>query len=748
MNTTQAYEVNIFSGGITDNYLSGPSNQYRFAHNFVITRNQKLYTRPGSRIYLNNDPQIPLGAQRISALINLNNEYLFSQVQQELYYIQAKTDMYTQLLGPSGNEVFSIGDDDTRVSWGIWNNHLIVANSDFAKPMKIYEDDVGDLQVRNCGLPALASNPTATPSMAGANNYLYAFIYVYEYKNKNTTFIDASPVTIVEVNNSDAPDVNQIAIAAIPTLTNGAGDNYDTVNVTVEIYRTLNNGDVFYFVTSLANGVPTYNDNNSDASIENNITLYTTDGTVDTYPAPLAKYVHVTNNLAYYAHIKESATEIKPNRVFQSFPSNPDSIGNNFFVDVEDEIVGLSSYDYTPLVFCRFSTYRLDGVIQEDGSGFLEQQKISDTVGCVSNLSIVRTRQGTFFAGTDGFYGTDGYRVEKVSGEFDSRYLNLLQNNRDKIYGVYDEENSRILWAVQNAGGSGDNDYIYCYDLRFGEPSKTFTTWGGDDTSESFRPSALAYYNRSLLRADTRGYIFEHLPTVYTDPRIDILEDPADWAEETIIYNYESCATNFGSDFYRKWVPKIIVTADADTNLTLGIRSVNDDERIIQDLKPIMFNNIIIWGDPDIIWGDEELLWNYQGVIQEQRRFPAPGIRCSFKSIIFTNALTTIDDSTISGTATIDATLKEVVLDTAGFEFSSRSVGYFIAFSSDDYARTYTIVSVSGNTLVYSDPTNQSVDGTFDWVMTGYPKDDVLNLIGYIMHYFPISQTQVPYISS
>lgn len=743
---TQAFEVSDFSGGITDNYLDGISMQYRRADNFVITYNKKLYTRPGSKIYAFNDPQIPLGAQRISGLINFRNEYLFAQCRENLYFIKNPGDMWGTVSGPSANPVFSTGNNDSaRITWGIWNNHLIIGNSEFAKPMKIYEDDLGFLQVRNCGLPIFANTPTITPSV-GVENYIYAFIYTYEYKNKDTTFIDASPIVQVLVQNADAADANTIAITNIPVLVNGAGDNHDVTNVEVEIYRTVTNGDVFYFVGSVTNGTTTFNDNFSDASISANFTLYTTDGTLDTYPAPLCKYIHVTNNACYYAHIRETATEIRPNRVFQSFPSNPDVVGNTFFVDVEDEIIGISSYDFTPIVFCKFSIYRLDGVIEEDGSGFLVQQKISDTVGCVSNLSIVRTRRGTFFAGTDGFYGTDGYKIEKLSGDFDKRYLDFLQNAPDKIFGVFDEENSRVLWAVQTEGGSGDNDYIYCLDLRFSDTPKTFTVWRGNADSSSFRPSAITYYKRKFLRGDIRGYVFEHNTNTFTDPSVDILESPTDWAEETIVYNYESTAFNFGSDFVRKWVPKIIVTADDETNLSLGIRSINDDERLIRDLAPITFNNIILWGDPDVPWGDEELLWNYQGIIQEQRRFPTPGLRCSYKQIVFTNAFSLIDSSLTGGPVTVDNVLKEATLVNVSAAFPTKSVNYFISFSADNYTTKYKILEVTPTVITYEDIPNLSPTGTFDFNIEGFPKDEVLNLVNYVLHYAAFSQTQTPFI--
>lgn len=529
---TQPYPIESFNGGITDNYLDGDAHRFRYGTNFIITNNQKLYTRPGSEHYDTNNYLIPAGNQRIGSLMNLNNE-LFVQSAQKFYYYDTT---YQTLQGPTGNDVFSLGGIGSYVSWTTWNNHLLVNNDDYAAPMKIFRDNANNLQVRNCGLPALSSSPVVTPA-AGANNYLYAFTYFNEYTVGDRTFQDFGPTTLVEVTNADAPDSSSVTISSIPSITNGLTDNYDTSNIKVKIYRTTNGGTDFYLVGQVNNGVSGFIDNVADTTLISNETLYTNDGTLNQEPAPTCKYLHVTNNFGWYAHIKEGS-EVYENRIIQSFTYNPDSVNSTFFVDVDDVITGLSSYNFTPIVGCKGSMYRLDGFFTDSGGGAIIAQKISDVVGCVSNRSFVRTKKGTFFAGNDGFYWTDAFQVIKISDEFNDRYKTFVQNEPEKIYGTYDEENDRVLWAVQSDSSNFENDTIYCFDLKYGvKEDGAFTVWENDT---SFRPSAVLYHNKSILRADSRGYIFRHDVNVYVDPRVDTTVSAANWVDKEIIYNYES----------------------------------------------------------------------------------------------------------------------------------------------------------------------------------------------------------------
>ncbi len=736
---TQPLQIEDFSGGITDDYLDAAPNKYEEADNFIVTTNKKLYTRPGSTLFDASNPQISTGNVRVGYLETFN-DWLIIHSDDKIHYIDGT---FQVLQGPTGNEVFSAGDTTNYISIAKWNNHLYLTSDAFPRPMKIYEDGAGDLQVRNSSLPALATSPTCTPA-AGANSYIYAFVHYYTYANQDLTFEDFGPLTTVEVINAIAPNSTAIAISAIPVLSNSGGDNYGTSSVKIKIYRTTNAGTTFFYVGEVTNGTTTYSDTMSDATLITRATLYTTDGSLENDEAPLSKYVHVTDNVAYYAHLKDGSNTYV-NRVRMSKPSDPDACPGSFFVDVDDTITGMSSFQYTPIVFCKGSIYRLDGKFGADGSGLVTVQKISDTVGCVSNHSIVRTTKGTFFAGNDGFYVTNGYQVDKLSDEFNVRYKSMLAKGEKNIVGTFDEENERVMWAVKNQTSTDDNDTIFNLELAFGN---CFTTWSGGDNLTNFTPTAITYHNKQIIRGDLRGYVFKHATSELTDPKVDTTISPSTWEEATIIYNYVSAGYDFGTKFMRKFVPRIGILASSQSALALQPISINDDGLKTSDLKPIVSYLTFLWGDPAITWGDASLIWNYSGIIEEWRRFPATNLRCTYKQIQLTNAYVVVVDSDDTVEATVDTSAgPSVTLDNiADFSWLNDVVDYYITFDSDNFTRDFLITDrVSDSVITIQDTSGALTNGSKAWKIRAKRKNQILNLLAYTIHFAILGKTQKAY---
>jgi hypothetical protein len=221
------------------------------------------------------------------------------------------------------------------------------------------------------------------------------------------------------------------------------------------------------------------------------------------------------------------------------------------------------------------------------------------------------------------------------------------------------------------------------------------------------------------------------------------------WGTQVIPHKYSSCFLDFGSKFYRKWVPRILVSAGNTTNLSLAIKSSNDNDRVTGDLKPIRYRNNITWGDSLPIWSDTTAIWNSQGIIEEWRRFPAGGLRCNYKQVTFENALVNIVDSTLLGSATVNPTANTVTLS-GSFQWLADIVDYFISFEHDGYIGTFKVLSQSINTLVYEDLSGNDVPvtGMYKWILRGTPKGEVLQLNGYVIHYAMISKSHTPFSSS
>jgi hypothetical protein len=735
----QPYEVVDFSGGITDDVFKQDSRRCATLDNFIIKGDMKPMSRAGSEVEDLANPQIPAGVQRLGALINYgNSDTLFYQSADKIYYRNPSA--FATLVGPTGNDVFSVGTVDGAISFTQWNRHLFLANNELARPMKVFKDDALAYQVRTSGLPALASSPIVTAGAVGTNNYLYAFNFEYTYMVGNQTFIDEGPTTIVPLENSDSPDSTTVPITAIPVLSNGATDNWDTATIKIIISRTISGGALFYKTGEVTNGTTTFNDTTSDADIQDNEPLYINDGTLDFDPAPVSKLVHVINNTGYYAFIKDGAEEF-PYRIRQSVPGNPSACPLDFELDIEDEIKGLSSVRNIPIAMCNRHIYRIEDSFDQFGRGSMQAVRISDTAGCVSNLSIVQAENGLFWAGNDGFYYSDGYQTLKISDHLNDIYRAYLSQvtNPLHIYGRFDEKERNIHWCIQTESGNLDNDTLIILDLKWGISNEsTFTTWSG----ASFRPSCIEFFNGDLYRGDSRGYIFRHDDSILTDPKVDTATVAADWTVETIIWTYKSSNINFGSSFFRKYPVKCLITASNQGNTTIQVSAINDDGKIVRDCVPIRVRSNFVWGDTNFVWGNPDCVWDAVGLIEQWRRFPARGLRLSYLQLVITNGFSPIDNSDISGLAAFDSALNTVTLSGSS-TWPVDVVDYVITNEVDGYETQYIVTSRDSDTVVtVADPDNSLPLGSLKWVLSGFQKGEPLNLLSYNVFWSEISQTQ------
>lgn len=738
------YEVTEFTSGITDDPFDKDPKAAIELDNFNIEPDGSILSRPGSVVEDTTNPQIPAGAARIGALIDYDNgTNLLVQSQDKVYFRNPSA--YSTITGPTANDVFSVGTEANNTTFSQWNNHVYLSNDGFPSPMKIYKDSGGVFRVNNNGLPALASSPTCTPT-AGANSYIYAFHHSFSYTVGDQTFQDEGPITTVEVNNADAPNSNQIAITAIPVIANGATDNYATSTITIEIYRTTNGGATYYKVGAVTNGTTTFNDTVSDATLATNATIYTNDGTVEFDPVPKHKFGHVINNIAYYGFLQDSSGVDFPFRIRQSTPLAPSSAPETFFTDLEDEIKGIGSVQSIPIVLCKRHIYRLEGNFDQFGRGGINPVRISDTAGCISHLSIVSAEGQLFWAGNDGFYTSDGYKVMKVSDKVNSRYK-LFRDQADdvkRIYGTFDEENRRVMWAVQKNSSNVENDTVALLDLRWGlRDHSTFTTWSGT----TFRASSLVFFNEDLYRADDNGIVYKHDPDTLTDPRVDPIVVAGSWEEETVIWTYESCSLNFGSSFFRKKPTRILTTARNIANTSIQIISIDDDGKRERYLRPIRWRNNVVWGDVNLVWGSTECKWKVLGVIEQWRRFPSQGLRVSFIRVKISNAYSVVSNSDTLGTAACDSTAKTATLTDAGTkDWPSDVVDYRISTDADAYAEEFTILErTSDDVITVVDSSGNFPNTTQKWLIKGYRKGEPLNLQGYVVHTANEDQQQITY---
>lgn len=730
-----------FNGGFTDYYVNGPANKARRVENLLIVKYSesigKLYSRPGSLIYNEDDPQIPAGSQRIGHL-EFFRSWLLTQSSRQIYSHDLSAG-FTSLAGPTANLAFPSGFGTTNViSTATWQNHFYATSDYFAKPLKIYEDNASVLQLRTAGMPTLASAPTCTPT-AGANTYTYRFLHAYTYLNGTRTFIDRGAFTEVAVASSASIDVGTpMAVTNIPVLANGSTDNYDTTVIKIEIYRNVANGAAWFKTGEVTNGTTTFNDTRTDASLVNQEPIYTTGGVVENETPPLAKVIHVVEDVALYGYIKEG-TELLEGEIRQSVPGKPDGVPADFSARVDDSVVGISSCRSIPIVCGTKYAWRIEGRYDELGRGGMITKRISDIGDCVGHGSIVQTIDGVFWWGTDGIYFSDGYQVVRVNEDWDQTHRTFVDTaeKRLRIKGTYDNKNRRIWWAVQ-AGTEIDTCVVL--DLNWGlSPTMPFTI---QDGGENFAPTAITFEEGDLIRGDRRGYIFKHDDETFTDPLIDVAESPEDWLTAAVIYTLETCAFTTSQGFERMFIPRVTTQMKNLTNISLQIVSINDDGKSEYELSPLRYRGNSTWGDATALWGDPSVTWNVAGLIEEERMFPGRQLRCSYKTLRFTNAHVVIFTSDLLGLAEVDnATATATLEDAADFDFPDDLTEYVIAFA-DNWEREYPIVSQTSDTVTFTDtdglsPTSPGVE----WEIRGKPKGEALQLLSYTLHFSQFSNS-------
>jgi hypothetical protein len=596
-----------------------------------------------------------------------------------------------------------------------------------------------------------------------ANTYTYAFVYYYTYTIGDVTFEDYGPVTTKQLTGISNPGTTNVVwdLQIGPGESNytnltTSGDHYDVTNadttkrVQVKIYRTLANGSVFYYLKKTGQeGIWPLGDTNDfidtftdQELLDNGQTLYTTGGVLDNDPPPKAKYIHVARQCGWYGNVIEGSNTF-PQRVRQSIPGDPDSCPTSLFIDMEEEVTGISSLNSDPIVFCKNHVVRLDGTFDELGRGGIEGRKIHERAGCVSHYSIVQTINGLYWAGNDGFYATNGYTVQKISEGLNSTYKNLVSSTtrKERIRGVFDKSRNIIVWSMSQ--DSDANDVLFILDLKF--PVTQHSVF----TTASIPAAALGFFKGELLYGDANGFIFEFKDAYYKDPKIPInlSYSPEVWTNKAIIYTYEDVSNNFGTTQFRKWVPNMIVTAKNVSSCSIQPISNNDDGRIVQNLEPIR-SRTMVWSDEEVIWGDPLFIWGQDGLVEHKRFFPAKGLRCSYKQVGLTNAdVIIVTSDTVNRTATVDSVLKTVVMNgSSPPKWIEEAVDYYIAFSSDGYANRYLITVRTDTTLSYYDPDDETVDQTTaKWQISGIPKNERFNLISHTVFAGPVATSQTPF---
>jgi hypothetical protein len=583
----------------------------------------------------------------------------------------------------------------------------------------------------------------------GGENYLIGIVYKYEYRNEDTTYIDRSDPSIFAVNDATIASDITFLVDKLQQTTFGPEEAWDSKNITVEIYMTVDDGTVLQLRDVQRQDL----DTTDQISIKINntanlgINLYTTGDVLGNGEPPKAKFIVQANDVMWYLNVSNDELE-EPSKFYHSLPLDPDAVPNTFFGELDEAITGGGKVGIFPIVFTSEKTYRLEGRVDSLGRGFVKKRLIDDTVGCISHNSIVEVKDGLYFAGPDGFYFTNGAKVVKISEHLTDSYkicLNQFAKASIDIHGTYNPEKNLVYWAM----GDRDPDAIitevntlWVHDRQWGIPNNqgTFTLWRG--VSDNFSPTAIVVINGELVRGDKDGYVFIHSDGLTEDPVIDVTTTSDNWDTITVIYDYVSSAFNFGSDFQRKYCTKLLTTLKANTAANVLPQSINDDSETRKDLRAIRNSVAWAWGDPFFVWGDPTFIWRTDPTLYSERRFPRDGLRCTLKQVAYTNDRAVLTNSDSVGSVSADTVTKVITIDTVGNEWgnvtglSGLRSGLFIP--GNDPGATdagFLILSATSTTITVQDVTGRLIDSYSQWIIVNFDKDETFHLEGYTVIY-------------
>lgn len=572
--------------------------------------------------------------------------------------------------------------------------------------------------------------------------YLYALVYRNSYTNSDgVEFVDQSRPYIfssgvvfpsVQQWNTGLSVYGKVTTPVtfynlIPAMA-ATGLN-PAPTVSRELYRTTANGTTLYKIDELDNtNSGAYSDYALDTDIVDYEQIYTTGGIVANDPPPQARFLHVCDDYTYYGYITDEYGVTYPNRIMQAVQNAPGACPGSFFVDLPDPVTGISSSKGVRIAWTAKKTYRLDGTFDETGQGSISHTVISDSVGMTASYSPVQVDGGVVFFGSDGVYFTDGYQVRKLSKDWRTTYLTLL-NNPLLIRGVYHRQKNQVWWGVATSGT--ENNACVILDMNFPLSENSVFTTASNGTS--FNPTSLAYYRNQIIRGDAFSSIFYHDDSYLTDPKINTAIAKNTWQLLTIRYDLRTPAYNFGTSLSRKWITEIDVKARNKGNLSLQINSINNDAQVISQLTAIRFRGATLTsGNLSIVTDVGGPTYPNRGTIEETRKFPAGSLRCDSKQLQFTNAKVVIANSDTSSLGTVVHAAKTVTI--ASGTWPANLSDHTIAFVGDGYVQEFTILSQTTTVLTVSDAGGLlPADGSYKWEIRGYPKDEVFQLISFNM---------------
>jgi hypothetical protein len=411
-----------------------------------------------------------------------------------------------------------------------------------------------------------AAATVAVGGLTPASSYGYQVVYSWQ---DNTGDVHRSAPSVVATVVLSAAE-STVALEVTPcSITNKTGRS-----VNVDIYRTLANGNTYFYAGSIASnpfaplGVQTYVDSTGDTPLSTRPTIYTTGG-VKASEAPSGSQVLLAwSGSLMTSGLDDGAIWISRELLAGEGPAFSSDITIPEFDG--GAVTGLAMLDSNPVVFKKDSLYYLEGSPPTDlgVSNIGTPRRLQSEGGCSDAVSIVETPDGVARMTPFGLHLLDRSLVDRPIGKgVESSYRGRFVGAARLI------SEGTVRWMQSGTGGFEDTlDYDYFHSQMYGAP-----VWSRGELydvqpnalPEAGDPVAAVVYRGRFTWMSRSGYLYQE-----TDGFFDTTYSGA---KVYVPMTYESANIKTGgiAGFVR--VRNVHVTADFRGPHALTIRCTTSD---------------------------------------------------------------------------------------------------------------------------------------------------------------------------
>lgn len=350
-----------------------------------------------------------------------------------------------------------------------FNNLLFFYNGDTTgiSPF-IYDGTIA--QNRQIGITAPSTAPTIGSSGSGGDMLAGPYVVAYTFYNPDTG-AESSPSTFTTVTISAGEQMDLSTI--------DAGDS--TTASIVRFYRTVVNGNVLFFDSTVAIGSTTATIDSADSSLTFEIELDNSRieqfTTKPKYPTVAQNRVFVTSDELVTNSDFEKANAIRYSKIGQTGPM-PESFEVKAFAEAigkhgaQDFIVGLAQIKDIPIVLKKRSIGRLDPIGIADNTAVdnvvYTYKEISDAVGAVSHWTAIQVYDELVFLGRDNVYATNSQTLRPLANQMQAtiRAAGFTSSQIEAMSAVNDTKNKRVYFSMFKSELSTEPDFVLVGDYQ------------------------------------------------------------------------------------------------------------------------------------------------------------------------------------------------------------------------------------------------------------------------------------------